>query len=327
MTLTVARLLVAVALVCLTASGAPEAQQTGKVYRIGWLHPGTAEPRATFRNALSELGYLEGKTIRFETRVAGDKRDRLPGLAADLVRSKVDIIVAVAPAAIRAAKQATTSIPIVMAYWGGPDLIESGVVASFARPGANITGIHMLNTALDPKRLELLVQAVPRVKKIAVLVHDARLWEPWLAGVRQRAQSLGVQLHVADVGDVDGGYESAFASIVQAGAGALLVPSSPRFTSARKLVIELAAKRRIPAIYEWGFMAHEGGLMAYGPTQAEMDRRVAVFVDKILKGAKPGDLPIEQPTKFELVVNLKTAKALDLALPPALLLRADQIVE
>jgi ABC-type uncharacterized transport system substrate-binding protein len=327
MKLTLARLVAAFALVYLIVQGASEGQQVAKVYRIGWLHPITAGPRATFRDALSELGYVEGKTITFETRLAEGKAERLPELAADLVRSKVDIIVAIAPAPIRAAKQATNSIPIVMAYWGGPDLVESGIVASFARPGANVTGVHMLNTALDPKRFELLVQSVPKSKRVAVLTHGAHVFEPQLAEIRKLAQTIGVQLHVADVRDADDGYESAFRSIAQAGAVALLVPSSPRFVSVRKLIIELAAKRRIPAIYEWGFMAHEGGLMAYGPSQVEMDRRAAVFVDKIFKGAKPGDLPIEQPTKFELVVNLKTAKALDLTLPPSLLLRADQVIE
>lgn len=311
--------------------GAPlaaAAQQAGKVYRIGWLTFGSEGPRQTFRIAMSELGYVEGKTIVFEMGISGGKRDRLPGLAADLVRAKVDIIVAVAPPAIQAAKATTNSIPIVMAYWGGAkDPVEAGIVVDFRRPGANITGVHMLDTALDPKRLELLVEAVPGIAKVAVLTHDGQLFEPALAGIRQRAQALGVDLYVADVRDADGGYESAFASIVQARAGALLVPSSPRFTSARQRILELATTHRIPAIYQWGFMAKEGGLMAYGPTMAEMDRRVAVLVDRILKGAKPSELPIEQPARFELIVNLKTAKALNLALPSELLARADQIVD
>lgn len=259
--------------------------------------------------------------------MAEDKPDRLPGLAADLVRSRPDAIVAISPLAIQAAKQATNSIPIVMAYWGGPDLVESGIVASLARPGGNITGIHMLNTALEPKRLELLLEAVPRAKKVAVLVHGGPRFEDQLMGVRQHALRAGVELHVADVGETNDRYEKTFESIIRAGAKALLVPSTPRFARDRKLIIELTAKRRIPAIYEWGFMAQEGGLIAYGPTQTEMDRRAASLVDKILKGSKAGDLPVEQPTKFELVINLKTAKALGLTIPTSVLVRADQVIE
>jgi ABC-type uncharacterized transport system substrate-binding protein len=297
-------------------------QQPGKALRVGWLSS-FGEPRLTFREAMRELGYVEGKTVAFETRNADGRFDRIPEFAAELVSAKVDIIVAVAPASILAAKQATSAIPIVMAYWGGPDLVESGVIASFARPGGNVTGVHMLASVLDPKRLQLLLQAVPAAKKVAVLSN----WEPQLPPLLKAAQDLAVQLYVIDVSDAKKGYEVAFDSMARGGAEALLVPASPQFSRDRKAIIELAARRRIPAIYELGAYATQGGLMGYGPNLAEMDRQAAKLVDKILKGAKPGDLPIEQPTKFELVINLKTAKALGLTIPPSLLLRADQVID
>jgi putative ABC transport system substrate-binding protein len=308
----------------LAAPLAAEAQRTG-IHRVGWIAP-FGDLRPSFREAMRELGYIEGKTVAFETRNADGNYDQMPDLAAELVRSKVHIIVAVAPAAIRAAKDATSSIPIVMAYWGGPNLVESGVIASFTRPGGNVTGVHMLASALEPKRLELLVQAVPAAKKIAVLSHDGTLFEPQLIGLRSVAPSLRVELRVVPVREAEG-YEGAFDAIAGVGAGALVVPTAPKFERDRKLIFDLAARRRVPAIYFWGSHATEGGLMGYGPNRAEMDRQAARAVDRILKGAKPGDLPVEQPTKFELVINLKTAKALGLTIPPALMQRADQVIE
>jgi putative ABC transport system substrate-binding protein len=275
---------------------------------------------------MRELGYVEGKTFVFETRLAEGKYDRLPALAAELVSAKVDLIVAVAPAAVRATKEATKSIPIVIAWWGGPDLVESGVVASFARPGGNITGVHMLSVTLDEKRLELLLQAVPGARRIAVLTHEGILFEPMLAPIRKAAAALAVQLHTIDVGEA-GGYEGTFDAMAQKGSQALLVVASPKFDPDRKLIFALAARRRIPAMYGWDFFAAEGGLMGYGPSRAEMDRQAASLVDKILKGANPGDLPIEQPTKFELGINLKAARALGLSIPQSLLSRADQVIE
>jgi putative ABC transport system substrate-binding protein len=296
------------------------------VYRVGWLSL-FGDPRRAFREALRELGYVEGKNIAFETRNADGNYEGIPAFAAELVRLKVDIIIAVAPPAIRAAKQATSSIPIVMAYWGGPDLVESGVVASFARPGGNVTGVHMLSSVLDPKRLEFLLQAVPAAKKVAVLAHSPlHRFEPALVDIRKVAPGLGVQLHVLEVGDATG-YEAAFDSMARAGAEALLVPTSPQFSRDSKAIIELAARRRIPAIYDFGFFATQGGLMSYGPTYSEMDRQAAKLVDKILRGAKPADLPVEQPTKFELIINLKTAKALGLTIPQSLLSRADEVIQ
>jgi putative ABC transport system substrate-binding protein len=309
----------------LAAPLAAEAQRAGKVYRVGWLAT-FPEPRPTFRDAMRELGYIEGKSFAFEVRRSEGRFDQLPRLAAELVTSNVDVIVAVAPAAIRAAKEAVGSVPVVMSFWGGPDLVESGVISSFARPGGNVTGVHMLTSELDSKRLELLLQAVPTAKRIGVL-YPKPLFEPQLVFLRRGAQSLGVQLNMVEVDDGPGGYEAAFESMVRAGAEGLVVPASPKLLQDRKSIIPLALKYRIPAIYEWSVSATDGGLMAYGATLAEMDRQAAKLVNKILQGAKPGDLPIEQPTKFELAINLKTAKRLGLTIPPSLLQRADHVIE
>jgi len=309
----------------LAAPRAAGAQPTGRVYRIGWLTPAGAGPSPASREAMRALGYVEGQTVAFESRSAEDDLGRLPRLAAELVHPKVDVIVAVSPPAIRAARQATDAIPIVMAYWGQGGLIESGIVASFANPGGNVTGLHILAAELDAKRLELLLQAIPKARKVGVLDPQAAGFT--LTDVRRVAEVLGVQLHITAVGRGSEGYERAFDSMAKARVEALLVPSFPRFFRDAGRIIELAARRRIPAVYEWPAMAKDGGLMAYGPTFAELNGRVAAFVDRILKGAKPGDLPIEQPTKFELVINLKTAKALGLTVPPSLLGRADEVIQ
>jgi len=293
-----------------------------KIARIGFLTPASGGVWPEFVAALRALGYLENQTITFEVRAAGDNLDRLPELAAELVRSKVDIIVAVSPPAILAAKQATSAIPIVMGFWGGEGLIESGVIASFARPGGNITGVYMLAAELDAKRFELLLEALPSARKVAVL-NPGDGWT--FTQVRQAAQAARVQLHITDPPGSEG-YDRVFDTMARAHVDAVLVLSFPRFYFEHQRIIEAAAKRRIPAMYEWGEIARDGGLMAYGPVIAELNRRVAIYVDRILKGAKPGDLPIEQPTKFELVVNLKTAKALGLAIPQSILQRADDVI-
>ena len=315
-------------LALVAAPRAIEAQQTGKVPRVGWI-ASFGDLRPTFREAMRELGHLEGKTVVFEARNAEGRLDRLPALVAALVTSKVDIIVASAPPAILAAKDATRVIPIVMAYWGGPDLVESGVITSFARPGGNITGVHMLSSELDAKRLDLLVQAVPAAKKVAVLGADNPRFEPQQIGIglKKIAPSLHVELHFELVGDTTEGYETVFDSIGRARAEALIVLTNPRLERDRKLIFDLAARRRIPAIYFWGYHATEGGLMGYGPSRVDIDRQAAKLVDRILRGAKPADLPVEQPTKFELAINLRTAKALGLTIPPSLLQRADQVIE
>ena len=314
-------LLVAVAsLTALTGTGECWAQ--AKPARIGFLTPATGGVWPAFIAALRVLGYVENQTITFEVRAADNNLDRLPKLAAELVRSKVDIIVAVSPPAILAAKQATSTIPIVMGFWGGEGLIQSGVVASFARPGGNITGVYMLAAELDAKRFELLLEALPNAKNVAVL-NPGDGWT--FTEVRQAARMAGVQLHVTDPPGLEG-YQRVFDTMAKARVDGVLVLSFPRFYYEHQRIIEAAAKRRIPAMYEWGEIAQDGGLMAYGPVRAELNRRVAIYVDRILKGANPGDLPIEQPTKFELVVNLKTARALGLTIPQSILQRADEII-
>ncbi|HJQ59463.1 MAG TPA: ABC transporter substrate-binding protein [Vineibacter sp.] len=304
------------------------AREPGKIYRIGWLTP-TAGLPAEFRDALREVGWIEGTTLVFEVRQAEERRERLPDLASDLVRGNVDIIVAVAPAAIRAAKQATTTIPIVMAFWGGPDqdLIQSGIIASYARPGGNITGVQMLLYALNAKRLDLLHQAVPGAQKIAVLVPDRSPGnEVQLPPVRHVAGERGLELQIVDIRE-HGGYEGAFDAIVKMGPHALLVMDSPEFGRDRKLIIELAARKRVPAMHFTNDSARDGALIGYGVSRKELYRMAASFVDKILKGAKPADLPVEQPTKFELGINLKTAKDLGLTIPPTLLAFAHEVIE
>jgi putative ABC transport system substrate-binding protein len=310
----------------LAAPLAVGAQQAGKMYRIGWLTPAVMEvPTRSQREALRALGYVEGQAVAFEARSAEDDLDRLPRLAAELVHSRVDIIVAVSPPAILAARQATDTIPIVMAYWGAGGLIESGIVANFARPGGNVTGIYMLAAELDVKRLELLLQTVPKARKVAVLDPQAAGFT--LTEVQKVAKARGVQLHVTAVGGGREGYRQTFDGMAKAHVEALLVPSFPRFFKDARLIIEFAARRRIPAVYEWPSMAEDGGLMAYGPTFVELDGRVAAFIDRILKGAKPADMPVIQPTKFELVINLKTAKALGLTIPQSVLGRADEVIQ
>jgi len=306
----------------LAAPLAVSAQEMGKVWRIGYLTPARAVLRPTLDSALRERGYIQGKTVTIELRGADNDLDRLSFLAADLVRSRVDVIVAVSRSAILAARKTTPTIPIVMAF-GGESVAEAGVVQSLATPGGNITGVYLLAAELDAKRLELLLQAVPNARTVGVL-YPEKGWS-YLA-VRQVAQANGVHLHVTDIPGANG-YEHVFDTMVKARVDALLVPSSPRFSRERPAIIDAAAKRRIPAVYEWGDMARAGGFMAYGPMFTELDRQVATFIDRILRGAKPADLPVEQPTKFELVINLKTAKALGLTIPQSLLLRADQVIE
>jgi ABC-type uncharacterized transport system substrate-binding protein len=302
-----------------------EAQPARKAYRIGWLTPTVLEGTSrAFLQALGALGHVEGQTVAIELRSAEDDLERLPRLAAELVHSKVDVIVAVSAPAIRAARQVTDTIPIVMAFWGTTGLVESGIVASLARPGGNVTGVHMLAAELDAKRLELLLQAVPKARKVGVLDPGPGVT---FTEVRRVAEAVGAQLHVTVVGRGREGYQRAFESMAKAQVEVLLVPSFPRFFNEGRQIIELAARRRIPAMYEWSSMAADGGLMAYGPTLAELLGRVAAFVDRILKGARPADLPVEQPTRFELVINMKTARALGLTIAPAVLLRADRVIE
>jgi len=319
-------LTVLASLVLLAAPIAAAAQPAGKVWRIGYLTPSDI-PLDTLITAFRELGYIEGRTAKFENRSAKNDFDRLPDLAADLVRAPVDIIVAVSPPAIIAARRATTTIPIVMAFWGGEGLIESGVVASFSRPGGNVTGVYMLADELDVKRFELLLQAVPKARTVAMLSPGGGWNLSQLTDeLRRIAEKRGIKFLVSDVPGPDG-YGATFAALSKAKVEAVLVPSFPRFYREHASIAESASSYRIPAMYEWGDIARAGGLMAYGPVIAELDRRVAAYVDKILKGAKPGVLPVEQPTKFELVINLKTAEALGITVPQTLLLRADEVIQ
>jgi len=303
-----------------------QAQHPSKVWRIGYLTPTEAPPAITdaLIDALGQLGYVHGQTLRLEIRTAEDDLDRLPQLAAAMAQSNVDAIVAVSPPAIRAASRATRAIPVVMAFWGGEGLIESGIVSSFARPGTNVTGVYMLAAELDAKRLALLLEAMPGARKVAVL-NPGPGWGAFTE-VRQVAQSAGIQLLTSEAPD-SSGYERVFETLAREQVDGLLVPSFPRFFREHRKIIEGAARRRIPAMYEWGEIARDGGLMAYGPVFADLNRLVAVYVDKILKGANPANLPIEQPNKFELVINLKTAKALGLTVPQPLLLRADEVIQ
>ena len=302
------------------------AQTAERMRRVGWLS-GTENVRPTLSGAWRELGWIEGRNIGFETRNAEGQRERYEPMAKELVAAKVEIIVAVAPGAIRTAMQATNEIPIVMAWWGGPDLVEAGIIASYARPGGNVTGVDMLLSGLDAKRLDLLRQAVPKATKIAVLIHGRQMFEPQMPAVREVARKAGLTLEMADTGDSSSAYDAAFETIVRTQCQALLVMASPSFGRDRKLIIERAARARVPAIYAAASNARDGGLMSYGTTALDLDRQVARQIDKILRGAKPGELPVEQPSRYELVVNLATARALGLVIPQALLLQADQVIE
>jgi putative tryptophan/tyrosine transport system substrate-binding protein len=300
---------------------------SGKTARIGYLsfRSGPSYFEEAFRQGLRELGYFEGQNIAIEYRWADFKHDRASTLAVELVRLNVNVIVSTGgPIPATAAKRATKTIPIV--FTAG-DPVGAGLVARLDRPGGNLTGVSILTTALNTKRLELLKEAVPRVSRVAVLANSAN---PATRGVLKdlegAARGLRVKLDVLEVRERQG-IDDAFAAIARAGAGALLVESDPMFETQRERIVDLAAKHRLPGIFEWREFAEAGGLLSYATNLTEMYRRLAIYVDKILKGAKPGDLPVEQPTKFELVVNLKTAKALGLTIPQSLLLRADEVIQ
>ena len=298
---------------------------------IGFL--GSAEPgvlaMVAFRQGLRELGYVEGSNIQIEYRWAEGKMERLPALAAELVARKVDVILtAGGTAAALAAKQATTTVPIVFGVVGDP--IAEGLVGSLARPGGNVTGLSNVTNDLVGKWLELLKQVAPGVSLIAVLMKPDSMPEEArkvrLKEVAVSGQALGVQLQVVDArGPAD--FDRAFSEMSVKGAGALLVLATPVFDIERQRIVDLAARNRLPSVYASRNYVESGGLMCYGPNLADLLRRAAGYVDKILKGAKPTDLPVEQPTKFELVINRKTANALGLTVPPTLLAQADDVIE
>jgi putative ABC transport system substrate-binding protein len=301
------------------------AQQAKKVPRIGFQSaaspPAIAARIEAFRQGLHELGYAEGKNILIEYRYAEGKLDRLPALAAELVRLKVDIIITGAPSSTRAAKEATSTIPIVMAYDSDP--VGNGFVASLARPGGNITGLSSLAPEISGKQLELLKEIVPRLSHVAVLRTLYRA--PVLKEMELAAGALGVKLQYLDVLDPKD-IETAFQAAGKGRADAVLVLASPILESHRTEIVELAVKSRLPAIYPFPEFVEAGGLMTYGVSITDLFRRTAIYVDKILKGAKPADLPVEQPMKFELVINLKTAKQIGLTIPPNVLARADKVI-
>ena len=278
-----------------------------------------------FRQGLRELGYVEGKNIIIEWRHADGKADPLPGLAAELVHFNIDVLVSGGSTATRAAKQATSTIPIVMCQDNDP--VGNGFVASLARPGGNITGLATLRTELSGKRLELLKEIVPRLSRVAVIGSSTNPGNPQsLKETEAAAAAFAVKLQYLDVrGPND--IEIAFQEATKGHADAVLVLASPVLNSRRSQVVELAAKNRVPAIYDRRDFGELGGLVTYGTSVVELDHRAANYVDKILKGAKPADLPVEQPTKFELVINLKAAKQIGVTIPPSVLARADQVIK
>ena len=323
-------LLVTLGLGLLVAPLAADAEQPGKVFRIGILanvpltDPEGARLWGAFIQGLRELGYVEGQNITIEWRVSEGKYERLPDLAAELVRLKVDVIVAPAAQNPLAAKQATRTIPIVMTGTGDP--VGSGLVASLARPGGNVTGLSTLTPEIVGKQLELLKEIVPRVSRVAVLWNPTNPSHPLLLGeAKVAARSLGVQLQIPEARGPDE-FEGAFAAMTRERAGALLVLTDGMFLLHQRRIMDLVATSRLPAMYGLRRQVDAGGLMAYGPSLRDSFRRAATYVDKILKGTKPGDLPVEQPTKFELVINLKTAKALGLTIPQSILIRADEVI-
>jgi putative ABC transport system substrate-binding protein len=321
-----------VALTLFSVPLAAEAQQAGKVHRIGLLLTGTPpDPNVeAFREALRELGYVEGQNLVIDHRWAGGRTDPWPELAAALVGVKVDVIVTQATPATRAAGRLTTSIPIVMAYSADP--VGTGLVASLAHPGGNVTGLTTLAPTLSAKRLEILKEAFPRTSRVAVLRliglgPDYPSFDLFWKETERAGQALALPLLPVEVASPDQ-YQSAFTAISRGRANALITLGDFVLTARQRTqIVELVLRHRLPAIYQGRGSVDVGGLMSYGPSLSDLHRRSATYVDKILKGAKPGDLPIEQPTKFELVINLKTAKALGLTIPQSILTRADELIQ
>jgi putative tryptophan/tyrosine transport system substrate-binding protein len=303
--------------------------QTGKPPVIGFLHSGSLEPRrsqvAAFHRGLNEAGFVEGQNLTIEYRWAQDKYERLPALAADLIQLQVAVIVAGAEPAAHVAKEATSTIPIL--FTSGGDPVRLGLVASLNRPGGNVTGVTLFGLALVGKRLELLRELVPSAAVIGALVNpngpDA---DTQTSELQAAAQTLGQKIHVVTASNVRD-FDGAFAIINQMGAGALLVAADPLFTNERNRLVMLASRHALPAAYSYREFAAAGGLMSYGTNVGDLYRLVGMYAGRILKGAKPADLPVQQPTKFELIINMKTAKALCLEIPPKLLALADEVIE
>jgi putative tryptophan/tyrosine transport system substrate-binding protein len=306
-----------------------EAQQPGKVFRIGFLDPTTASGMAglleAFREGLSKLGWIEEKNITIEYRFAELKPERLPELATDLVRLKVDLIVATGGPPARAAKKATTTIPIVMATAGDP--VGTGLVASLARPGGNVTGLSILAPELNTKRLEILKDAVPKLARVGFLRPAGVTSDVQLKELRPAALALKLKLEEIEAQPDAKGLESAFQTAKQKQVGAIMTTTGRILFTERKRIVELAGKYRLPAIYFQKEFVDDGGLMSYAEESTDLYRRAAAYVDKILKGAKPADLPVQQATKFEFVINLKAAKQIGLTLSPEFLSRANQVIK
>jgi putative ABC transport system substrate-binding protein len=326
-------LAILVAVIPLAVAAMAEAQQAKKVHRIGYL---SLQERSldfnrseSIRLALRERGYIEGQNIATEYRYAQGKIDRLPELAAELVRLKVDlIVVSGGDLVIRAAKNATKTIPIVMVGQASSDPVEAGFVNSLARPGGNVTGLTLLTRELGGKRLELFKEALPKVVRVAVLYDPANPFAgPEVKEVLPvAARALGLTLQPWEVRSADD-FERVFAALNKQRPDGLYVPASPLMRPNEKRIADFALKSRLPSMHQRGSAVDAGGLMSYGADEADSYRRVAYYVDKILKGAKPADLPVEQPTKFELVINLKTAKQIGVTIPQSMLYRADKVIK
>jgi ABC-type uncharacterized transport system substrate-binding protein len=320
-------LLILVALMLLAGVITAEAQQTGKIFRIGFLDNSTASATAVlsdvFQQELSKLGWIDGKNIAFEYRFAEYKNERLQDLAMELVRLRVDLILVTAGTSAVAAKKATTTIPIVMANSADP--VGVGVVASLARPGGNVTGLSSLGTELNSKRLEILKDTVPRLARVGLL-RPAGGSDVQLKDVRPAALALKLKFEEIEIQRDAKGLESAFRTAKQKQVGAIMTSVATSFFAERKRIVELAGKYQLPAIYPQREFVDDGGLMSYGVDLTDLYRRSAIYVDKILRGAKPADLPVQQATKFEFVINLNAAKQIGLTIPVRVLERANQVI-
>ena len=311
------------------APAAAGAQRTGRIPKLCFLtfDPGTAQSNRfnPFFQGLRDLGYLDGQTITIDYLSADGRGERFPALAADCLRLKADIVVVTTTPAAQAAKDATRTIPIVMHALGDP--VGNGLVASLARPGGNVTGTTLMASGLAAKRLGLLKEIVPRLSRVLVLSYlEDPIAAPQVKQLESAAQSLGVKLIVRDIHTADD-LPAAFASGAREGAEGVVTTAESIFVVERNRVVQLAAKHRLPGMHPYRLMVDAGALMSYDPYTSDLQRRAATYIDRILKGAKPADLPVEQPTKFELVINLKTAKALGLTIPQSVLLRTDQVIE
>jgi putative ABC transport system substrate-binding protein len=315
--------------VALTAPLVAEAQPSGKVPRLCFLtfDPGTPQSSRfnPFFQALRDIGYVDGQTLSIDYLSADGRGEQFPALAADCLRLKADIVVVTTTPAADAARNATRTVPIVMHALGDP--VATGLVASLARPGGNVTGTTLLASGLSAKRLGLLKEIVPRISRVLVLSYlEDPIAAPQVKELESAAHSLGVKLLVRDISTADN-LAAAFDAGPRGGAEGVLTTAESIFVVQRTRVVQLAAQHRLPGMYPYRLMVDAGGLMAYDSYTSDLQRRAATYVDRILKGAKPADLPVEQPTKFELIINLKTAKALGLTIPPSLLTRADQVIE